>query len=169
MSPHVLIVTGSMGSGKTTILGEASDLLTAARVPHAGIDLDTLGIGFLEGGLTDVLFQNLAGVWRGYAGAGIGRLLLAAAVEDAGTLARIRGAIPGASITIGRLVASVETMQDRVRLREPGLLQSVFVARAAELNEILDRAHLEQFTITNDGRPATEVARELLEHAGWPL
>jgi hypothetical protein len=43
------------------------------------------------------------------------------------------------------------------------------VARAAELNEILDRAHLEQFTITNDGRPATEVARELLEHAGWPL
>jgi adenylate kinase len=45
MSPSVpvIIITGTMGSGKTTVLGEASDILTARGVNHAGVDLDTLG------------------------------------------------------------------------------------------------------------------------------
>jgi hypothetical protein len=40
----VLVISGSMGSGKTTVLGEASDLLTMANILHAAIDLDYLAI-----------------------------------------------------------------------------------------------------------------------------
>jgi len=47
------------------------------------------------------------------------------------------------------------------------MLQSVFVARVLELETILDRAHLEVIAISNDRRPITEVARELLVGAGW--
>ena len=43
----VLVISGSMGSGKTTVLGEASDLLAAAEILHAAIDLDTLALGHL--------------------------------------------------------------------------------------------------------------------------
>ncbi len=33
-SAFVLVISGSMGSGKTTVLGEASDILTEAGIPH---------------------------------------------------------------------------------------------------------------------------------------
>src|SRR5215831_11302396 len=41
---ELLIITGSMGSGKSTVRGAATDLLTLRGIPHAAIDLDTLGI-----------------------------------------------------------------------------------------------------------------------------
>jgi hypothetical protein len=41
---ELLIITGSMGSGKSTVLGAATDLLTLQGIAHAAIDLDTLGI-----------------------------------------------------------------------------------------------------------------------------
>ena len=31
----VLVISGSMGAGKTTVLSEASDILAEASVPHA--------------------------------------------------------------------------------------------------------------------------------------
>ena len=48
----VLVISGSMGSGKTTVLGEASDLLGAAEIIHAAIDLDSLALGHLPAGET---------------------------------------------------------------------------------------------------------------------
>ena len=66
-----------------------------------------------------------------------------------------------------RLTVSLETMQQRVRLREPGILQQSFVARVAELNDTLDRAHLEDFSIVNENRSVTGVARDMLVRAGW--
>jgi len=50
---------------------------------------------------------------------------------------------------------------------ESGVSQRDYVARVAELNTILDRAQLENFTITNENRPLTDVAHELLVKAGW--
>jgi len=45
--------------------------------------------------------------------------------------------------------------------------RQVYVARVATLNTILDRAQLENFTITNENRQLTDVAHELLVKAGW--
>ena len=36
----LLIISGSRGAGKTTVLSEASDLLSLAGIAHAAIDLD---------------------------------------------------------------------------------------------------------------------------------
>ena len=36
----LLIISGSMGAGKTNVLSEASDLLSLAGIAHAAIDLD---------------------------------------------------------------------------------------------------------------------------------
>jgi adenylylsulfate kinase-like enzyme len=75
----VLVITGNMGAGKTTILAEASDLLTGAGIVHAAIDLDTLGMGHLpEEGWSDLPYRNLACVWRNYAAAGASRLMVSA-------------------------------------------------------------------------------------------
>lgn len=43
----LLIITGSIGAGKTSTLYEASDLLAERQIAHAAIDLDALGIVYL--------------------------------------------------------------------------------------------------------------------------
>lgn len=157
-----------MGAGKTTVLGEASDLLTARGVVHAVIDLDDLAAaGLSDQVCTELTYANLAAVWSNFATAGVTRLLLAEAVETADELSRIRAAIPDSTVVVCRLTATVETMQQRLRTREPGMLQQTFVARARELDEILERARLEDFCVANDDRPVTDVAADVLNLAGW--
>ena len=107
----VLVITGTMGSGKTTTLGEASDLLTARGMAHAAVDLDTLGMGQLsEAAWEDLTYQNLASVWPNHAAAGATRLLIADAIEHVSGLHRIREAIPDAQIIVCRLKASLATI-----------------------------------------------------------
>ena len=165
----VLVITGTMGSGKTTMLGEASDLLAARGIVHAAVDLDTLGMGHLpEVPWPDLPYRNLASVWQNYAAVGATRLLIAEAVEDASELNRIRDAIPGAQIVVCRLIASLDTMRRRVSLREPGMLRGAFVARVAELEAVIDRAALGDFSLaTDDDRTVTEAALEMLSLAKW--
>ena len=149
-------------------MAEASDLLSANGIVHAAIDADTLGIVHLPGGSSaDIMYRNLEAVSGNFTAAGVNRLLLAVAVEHRGELERIRMAVPGAEIIVCRLIARIETMQGRVRLREPGILQHKLVARVAELNGLLDDARIEDFSLDNDGRSVTKVARELLARAEW--
>src|SRR5882757_10630890 len=120
---NALLITGSMGSGKTTVLSEASDLLTARNIPHASIDVDALGTAHLPPTLqNELMYQNLQSVWENYAHAGLTRLLLARAIEDRAELEQCRNALPGAQFVICRLTASLKTMQHRVKTREIGTL-----------------------------------------------
>lgn len=165
---EVLVISGSMGSGKTTILAEASDLLTGADIPHAAIDLDGLSLGhWLVPGCDDLAYRNLAAIWRNYAAAGIPRLLIGEAIDGPDKLERIRNAIPGGVLVVCRLRGRIETMRERVREREPGMLQRELVDRVAELEAALDASALDDFSVVNDGRSVTVVAREMLERAGW--
>jgi hypothetical protein len=155
-----------MGAGKTTVMAEASDLLTEWGIVHAAIDLDTLGTAHLTGG-DEVEYRNLHCVWNNYAAAGAKRLLLAAAVESRRELDRLVNAVGGGDVLVCRLTATLETMQQRIRVREPGKLQQSFVDRVAELERLLDLAQLEDFSVTNAGESVTAVALEMLRRAKW--
>ena len=59
-------------------------------------------------------------------------------------------------------------MQQRVRSRDIGMLQEQLLANSLRLAETLPKAQAEDFTVENgDGRPITEVAREILSRSGW--
>ena len=146
-------------------MAEASDILAANRIAHAAIDVDALAIVHAPAVPDDLLYRNLAAVWGN--AAGVDTLLLAYAVENQAVLNRVQETLPGAEVIVCRLRAPLETMRQRVRLREPGFLQEQFVARVAELETLLDRAGVEDFVIHNAGRSVTEVAREMLTRAGW--
>ncbi len=166
----VLIISGSMGSGKTTVLSEVSDLLVEADVAHAAIDLDWLTSMHPSRGQHGerLMFANLAVVWPIYAAAGAERLVVARVVGDRSELHQYREAVPGAEPVVCLLEASLETIQERLRGREPGMLQAKSVARSEALADILRRARAEDFTVENGaGRPITDVAREVLSRAGW--
>ena len=172
----LLIITGTMGAGKTSVMGEASDILALQGIAHAAIDLDGLGLAHLPSaaGNDGVMYRNLRSVCENYASLGVRRLLVARAIEDRAELELCSDAVSASTVivcrltaSICRLTASIETMEQRVRLRESGISLRDYVARVAELNTILDRAQLENFTVTNENRLLTDVARELLVKAGW--
>jgi hypothetical protein len=94
------------------------------------------------------------------------RLLLARAIEDRAELELCSGIVSAKNTVICRLAASIETMEQRVRMRESGVERRKYLSRVAELNAILDRA-LEDFTINSGNRSVTEVAAEMLITARW--
>ena len=158
-----------MGAGKTSVLGEASDILAAHGIAHAAINLDALGLAHLpsEAPADELMYRNLRSVCENYESAGVQRLLLARAIETRSELELCRSAASAAATVVCLLTASVATMEQRVRARESGLLQREFVARVTQLNSIIDAAHLHDFTVANENRPLSNVAREVLVKAGW--
>ena len=166
-----LLITGPVGVGKTTVAGEAANLLGEAGVPHAFVDVDALrwcypsppGDRFRTG----IALRNLAAVWATFREEGIGRLILAAVVEDRAELAGYARAVPGAAITIVRLRAPVATLAAQVARRETGGGLDWHLARAAELAAQMDRDRVEDLLIETAERPAAAIAREILLRAGW--
>ena len=158
-----------MGAGKTTVLGEASDILALRHIAHAAIDVDALGLAYLPSTASndDVMYRNLRSVCKNYAALGVQRFMLARAMEDRAQLDLYRDMIRTTNTVVCRLTASIEAMQQRVKARDSGVSQQEYVARVATLNVILDRAQLEGFTVTNENRSLTDVALEMLIKAGW--
>lgn len=166
---QLLIITGSMGAGKTSVLAEASDILSLRDITHAAIDVDALSLGHFPPTTNgdSIMYENLQSVCKNYAALGVQRFLLARALESRSDLDFCREIVSATGTVVCRLTASLQEMQRRVEARESGVLQQKFVARVAELNSILDRARLEDFTVANENRPLTEVALEVLIKAGW--
>ena len=158
-----------MGAGKTTVLAEASDILALRHIAHAAIDLDALGLAhFPSSSKNDgVMYRNLESVCKNYAALGVRRILLARAMENRAELELCRGVVSATKTVVCRLTASIESTQQRVKMRESGVAQREYVARVSKLNVILDHARLESFTVSSENRSLTEVAHEMLVKAGW--
>jgi hypothetical protein len=158
-----------MGAGKTSILGEASDILALRHIAHAAIDLDALGLAYLPSTASNdgVMYRNLQSICENYASIGVTRVLVARAIEDRAELELCRSAVSALNTVVCRLTASVETMQQRVKMRESGVSQLEYVARVADLSRTLDGAQLEDFVVTGERRSVTEVAKEMLVKAEW--
>jgi hypothetical protein len=165
----LLIITGTMGAGKSSVLGEAADILSRRRIVHAAIDLDALGLAHLPSATRtdDVMHDNLRSICSNYAALGVQRFVVARAIENSVRLQLCRDIIPAVNTVVCRLTASIETMRQRVANRDSGISQLECVARVAELNDILDCARLENFTVVNESRLLTDVAFEMLAKAGW--
>lgn len=168
----MLLLSGSMGAGKTTVMGEVSDLLIEADVSHACVDFD--GLALIHPHAPEdphgsmLAFRNLKSIWANYRAAGIERLVIAAVIERRSELAQYEEAVRGAEIMLCRLLAPLATMHDRLRSRDPGIYLPQFLARSTELDGILAAGRIEDFTVDNGpGRHITDVAREVLQRAGW--
>src|SRR5216683_2881205 len=116
LTESLLIITGTMGAGKTTVLGEASDVLALRQIVHAAIDLDALGLAHLPsaGCNDDVMYDNLRSVCKNYAALRVQRFLVARAIEDRAELQRCREVISAPNTVVCRLTASIEAMNQRV-------------------------------------------------------
>jgi hypothetical protein len=166
----VLLISGTVGSGKSTIAAEINDLLVEREIPNAAVDLDVLVWQWPSTSPwnSDLCFKNLAVLWPNYQAHGAQRLILARVLEDGDDLDRYRAVIPGADITGCRL-STTQLLRER-RLRErmpPGPSLDWHLHRTAELEEILQRRALEDFVVDNGERTVRDVAHEVLMRARW--
>ncbi len=169
MSVPTLLLSGTVGSGKTTIGQEINDALAELEVPNAFVDLDALCAQWPSTSKwnRDLMFENLASLWPNYAAHGATHLVLAHVLEDPTDLDGYREAVPSAEITVCRLVAQEALRAERLRGRmPPGPSLDWHLHRTVELHDILERAAFEDFVIANEG-PVRAVALEVLRRAAW--
>jgi hypothetical protein len=167
---RVLLLTGSVGSGKTAIASEICDALAELEIPNAAIDLDALTWQWPASSPwnNDLMFDSLAALWAIHRKNGTAHLTLARVLEDRAEVDRYRAAVPGADITICRLTAPEYLRIERlVNRMPPGTPRDWHVARTTELESLLEGVALEDFVVDNDSRPVRAVAVEVLERAGW--
>jgi hypothetical protein len=165
----LLVVSGTVGVGKSVVLEEIHSLLCSADSSHACIDVDALSLSWpIRGEFNQVsMFENLSSLWANFRAAGARRLVVAGVVERSTDLAAYQRAVPGARITLCRLLASEPTRRTRLQRREIGAGLEWHLQRTTELDAILNIAALHDFTVLNDDRTVREVALEVLRLAGW--
>lgn len=170
MTARVLLLTGSVGSGKTVIASEICDVLAELEIPNAAIDLDSLTWQWPVSSPwnNDLMFDSLAALWKIHRKNGTTHLTLARVIEDRAEVDRYLAAVPGADITICRLTAPECLRVERLVSRmPPGASRDWHVARTTELDVLLEGLALEDFVVENDSRPVRAVALEVLDRAGW--
>lgn len=119
------MICGAAGVGKSTVAWEIGSQLQVAEVRHALIDTDELDRVFPQPQslpeLVALSSRNLAALWESFAALGHSRLILSGVMLDLDSdLAWIRASIGNADYTVVRLVASDETLRQRVGAREIG-------------------------------------------------
>lgn len=117
---RALLITGTVGSGKTSVADTLGDLLATAEIPHAVIDVDWLrrpwpsppGDPF-NGGMA---LRNLLAVAENYLRAGTVRLVLAGVVESRRERDDYQEAL-GVDLTVGRLRVDLPVVRLRLTQR----------------------------------------------------
>ncbi len=176
----VLLITGTVGAGKTAVAREIGELLRVNRVAGGMkmacgvIDLDALS--YVAAGPVEDRFnsnfvvENLKAIWPNYAARGVDHLVLARYVGAAHEVEAYREAIPSATVTVCRVTAPADTVQDRLRRRECGVARDFLMALSRTLAAEIEELALEDFAVENGpDRLVTDVAREVAERVGWPV
>jgi nucleoside-triphosphatase THEP1 len=171
-SVKAVLVTGTIGSGKSALAEELSLILHERGDQHALIDLD--GLGQCYPGLPDdpyntrLTFANLALVWPNFRARHIRYAVLAHLVERAAELAEVTAALENAELIVVRVIAPPELCAERLRAREiSGDLLERHLRRSPVLAKALDELAIEDFTVSNDRRPIREVGLDVIERLGW--
>ncbi|WP_432510098.1 adenylyl-sulfate kinase [Kineococcus sp. SYSU DK001] len=173
MTPAALLLTGTVGSGKTTTANALGVVLRAAGVPHAVVDLDALRDAWPSP--PDDPFHerlelaNLRDVARNHRAAGAVRLVLAGVLEDPAHRGLYEDAV-GVPLTVCRLRPDLTVVADRLQVRHAGDGTALdwHLHRSSELDAILHSAGIGDVVV--DVRAHDEpaaVAAAVARAVGW--
>jgi adenylylsulfate kinase len=167
-----LLVTGTVGVGKTTVAEAVGDVLASRSVPHAVIDLDQLRTSWPAPAgdpfNSAIELRNLASVAANYRAVGARKFVLAGVIERRADRALYEKALD-TSVTVVRLRTARRVLDARLRHRhivDPVRL-TWHLNRASELDRILDHSHVADMDVDIGERQAVVVAREVLAEIGW--
>lgn len=169
----ILVISGAAGVGKSTVAWEVGRQLQVVNVRHAIIDTDELDRVFPQpetlSELVALSRRNLEALWESFAELGHTRLILSGVMLDLDAdLAWVSASIDSADYTVVRLIASDETLRQRVETREIGSGREEQMKRTLAQAEVLrERSTGRMVEVHTDGRSPVEIAREILDVTGW--
>jgi hypothetical protein len=162
-----VLITGPLGSGKTSVAVELGLQLEQRGVPNAVIDLDWLcwvGPGIGGQRLRALLTDNLRSVVVRFGAEGVNRFVLARTMGDARDVAGVRDALGGAALTVVRLEVPATVAAARVLARGGGGgIAAVELAIQTELwsaSSVLDA----DLVVPNEDRPVMDAAAQILAY-----
>ena len=173
--PHVpvLVLTGPLGVGKSTVASEAARLMREAHLSHAIVDLPQVGQAWPtpadDPWNERLIHQNLASLWSNFRRAGITRLLICRILECRSLLHQIAEAVPGADITVVRLRAPLKILHERLSVREHPRSADWYLNVATYLVEKMEQSKVEDYVVETENRLPHEIAVDVLRCAGWML
>lgn len=154
--------------GKTALAAEIGDVLEEKGLATAVLDLDWLGWVSLPDQSRrpqDLILQNLAAIWPNFCAAGARYLILARLLEDEQQVADLRQTLPDVHITLVRVDAPSDVVEDRLCRRDTGAIVEQHLRQRDEFTKVVERLDVD-FVVSND-RPIREVAIEVLDRLGW--
>ncbi|WP_220447409.1 hypothetical protein [Nonomuraea deserti] len=169
---EALLITGTVGVGKTSVADAVGDVLSGAGVPNAVIDVDWLRRAWpappgdpFNGALT---LRNLRSVAANFLAAGAQRLVLAGVIESRADRAGYAEVL-GVPLTVCRLHAALPEVRERLRARHTNDPQSLawHLDRAGELASILDAAQVEDYNVDACAGSPEQVAALVVK--GWDV
>ena len=168
-SPEAVLVTGTFGSGKTTVVAEMAELIERREFRYAALDLDWLSWGWPgddESEMSEfrLMLENLELVVGNYLRRGNDRFLLAHAIRTAEQMAT---AASGAAHAAARRASHGADRGDSPTCRARHDHRSSRRSRArGGVAGADDGIGLDDLTVAND-RPVNVVAMEILTWLGW--
>jgi adenylylsulfate kinase-like enzyme len=171
MTTQALLITGTVGAGKTTVADAIGDLLTAAQIPNAVLDLDWLSNSWPSppGDPCNVglRLRNVRALAGNYLEAGAVRLVAAGVVDSDETRKLCEEAL-GVELTTCRLRVDLALVRQRLARRHAGddVRLRWHLNRSGELDALLEQARVEDVVVEAAGSPA-EVAGAVLAAVGW--
>ncbi|MBB2948365.1 adenylylsulfate kinase-like enzyme [Actinoplanes lutulentus] len=162
-TPGGLLVTGTVGAGKTAVAEALGDLLAERGVPHAVIDVDWLRRSWPsppdDPFNSRITLRNLRAVAHNFVNDGARLLVLAGVVESRAERDRYQDAI-GVPMAVCRLGTSLEIVRERLRRRhrdDPAGL-AWHLQRCGTLDRILREASVEDAVVDGGHGSPRDVA-----------
>ena len=182
----VLLLCGPTAVGKSTV---GYEVFTRVRTRVKAAYVDLAQIGFCHPAPVDdpgnhrLRAANLAAMWPAFRDAGARCLIVTGRVNEAATIRAYTDALPAATFTVCRLLASRETLADRILRRghgdgpaipgdelkgqPPVHLQQV-AEQAVRDADRLRHAQIGDLCVETDGRSVEDVAQLIVDAAvGW--
>jgi len=173
LTSKLLIVSGPVGAGKTSVGHELGERLCAQKTAHTFVDLDALAQthprpdGDPFG--SKLALHNLTAVWENGRIAGAKLLIVSRVVETFGDVRDIERAVSLSPAFVCQLRASEETLIDRIARREIGSGLERHKQRAVELARSLSASGPADVTVNTDHRYLSDIAEDILIRAGWSI
>lgn len=171
-SIRALLITGTVGSGKTSVADALGERLTQTKIANAVIDVDWLrrtwpcppDDPFNSG----IALRNLRAVAHNYIETGVLRLVLAGVVESRPERDAYQATL-GVPLTVCRLRVDLPTVRKRLIRRHEDDASGLqwHLNRSGELDHILDQARVDDVAIDATAGSVHQVAHAVMAAVDW--
>jgi adenylylsulfate kinase len=171
-SVHTILLTGTVGVGKSTVLVEIGDLLESRDDPYGLVDADWLAWirpAAASGLAVDqILAENLGHVCATFRRAGVRRLVVARAIGSVADVDAIHAAlgVPTRMVRI-HLTADPDVIAGRLAARDQGERLDEHLAEVHRFSDPVAHPEIGFVAVATDALAPASVARAVLTAAGW--